>query len=52
MDRDGDGKLTRDEVSQPALFRRLDQDGDGVVTMEEARKTLGATSPAARAAGD
>ena len=51
MDRNGDGKLSRDEVDRPALFRRLDQNGDGEVTMDEARKAIGATSrPAGSAA--
>ncbi|NOY79451.1 MAG: alpha/beta hydrolase fold domain-containing protein [Kiritimatiellaeota bacterium] len=35
FDRNGDGKLTRDEA--PRLFDRLDADKDGVVTLEEAR---------------
>jgi hypothetical protein len=52
MDRNGDGKLSGDEVGRPALFRRLDQDADGVVTMEEAKKALGATSRPTGAAGD
>jgi hypothetical protein len=52
MDRDGDGKLTRDEVGRPALFQRLDQNGDGVVTLDEARKALGAADRPAGAAGD
>ena len=40
MDRDGDGKLTPNEVDRPALFRRLDLDGDGVVTLDEAKKAM------------
>lgn len=41
LDRNGDGKLTADEVGQPALFGRLDQNGDGLVTLDEARTALG-----------
>ena len=35
LDRNGDGKLTRDEV--PRLFDQFDANKDGVVTQEEAR---------------
>jgi len=52
MDRNGDGKLSREEVGRTALFRRLDQDGDGVVTMDEARNALGGAGRPAGAAGD
>jgi arylformamidase len=34
LDRDGDGKLTKDEI--PRLFDQLDKNKDGVVTPEEA----------------
>lgn len=43
MDRNGDGKLTRDEVARPALFQRMDQNRDGVVTLDEARRAWGAS---------
>ena len=43
MDRDGDGKLTPDELPYPRLFKRMDQNGDGAVTREEA-----ASAPADR----
>jgi CubicO group peptidase (beta-lactamase class C family) len=35
-DRNGDGKLTQDEVPGERLFKMLDRDGDGVVTKGEA----------------
>jgi len=41
MDRNGDGKLSQDEVGRPNLFRRLDLNGDGFVTMGKAKKALG-----------
>jgi hypothetical protein len=37
FDRNGDGKLTPDEVPDPALFKQMDANGDGVVTLDEAR---------------
>lgn len=35
--KNGDGKLTPDEVPGTQLFKLLDKNGDGVVTIEEAR---------------
>lgn len=40
LDRDGDGRLSADELRNPALLRRLDRDGDGFVTLEEARSAV------------
>ena len=37
FDRDGNGRLSPDEVGNPQLFKRLDRNGDGFVTLEEAR---------------
>ena len=49
LDRNGDGKLTADEVPGQQLFKMLDKNGDDVVTMEEAQAFRGAGR---RAAGD
>lgn len=38
MDKDGDGKVTKDEFTGPApAFGRMDKDGDGSLTMDEMR---------------
>ncbi len=34
-DRDGDGKLTAEELPRPVLFKRLDRNGDGVIERDE-----------------
>jgi Ca2+-binding EF-hand superfamily protein len=34
-DKDGDGKLSREEFPQPAVFKDVDKDGDGFATREE-----------------
>jgi Ca2+-binding EF-hand superfamily protein len=39
IDKNGDGKISKDEFSGPQLmFRRADADGDGVITKDEADK--------------
>jgi arylsulfatase A-like enzyme len=48
LDRNGDGKLTPDELSDPQLFKRMDLNGDGVVTLEEARRAFPSRSPEKR----
>ena len=40
-DKNGDGKITPDELPDKALFDKLDLNKDGVVTIEEAQKVLG-----------
>ena len=37
LDRNGDGRLTKDELARPDLFGQMDRDGDGAVTLDEAR---------------
>ena len=51
FDKNGDGKLTPDEVPSPALFEKLDLNKDGSVTEDEARQALrGAAKTAIEAA--
>ncbi|GAB4451942.1 MAG: redoxin domain-containing protein [Armatimonadaceae bacterium] len=38
FDRNGDGRLTPDELPREQLFQLLDENGDGFVTLEEAKK--------------
>ncbi len=38
MDRNGDGKLSKDEFKKPEMFDKLDKNKDGFVTLEEANK--------------
>ena len=40
LDRDGDGKLSPQELRRPLLFRILDANGDGWVTREEAKNAI------------
>jgi Ca2+-binding EF-hand superfamily protein len=43
FDRNGDGKLTPDEVPNAQLFKRMDKNGDGVVTWQEAQEAFSAS---------
>ena len=43
LDKNGDGKLTPDELPSKAWFEKLDLNKDGVVTLDEARQVLGDT---------
>ncbi|MCU0722477.1 MAG: EF-hand domain-containing protein, partial [Planctomycetes bacterium] len=40
LDKDGDGKVSAEELGNPALHKRLDKDGDGFVTLAEAREAV------------
>jgi Ca2+-binding EF-hand superfamily protein len=40
MDRNGDGKLTKDEFRKPEMFEKLDKNKDGSVTLEEAKEIM------------
>ncbi|MBL9185781.1 MAG: EF-hand domain-containing protein [Verrucomicrobiaceae bacterium] len=40
LDKNKDGRLTRDEVPQAAVFARFDLNKDGVITQEEGRKVV------------
>jgi mono/diheme cytochrome c family protein len=39
-DRNNDGRVTPDELTDTTLFRRLDVNGDGAITLEEAQARL------------
>jgi len=40
LDRNKDGKVTRDELDNPGMFLWLDRDGDGVITRREASEVI------------
>ncbi|MGQ9581880.1 MAG: hypothetical protein ACUVT8_13220, partial [Armatimonadota bacterium] len=40
LDKNGDGVLTKDELTRPRLFARLDTNSDGKITREEAKTFL------------
>ena len=42
FDKNGDGKLSKDEVPNPMLMERLDRDGDGYITLKDAQMSPGA----------
>ena len=44
LDKNGDGKLTREESGNASWFDRFDLNGDGVVTLEETRIVAGQPS--------
>jgi hypothetical protein len=41
LDRNGDGKVTKDEFDKPKLFQRLDRNGDGAISREEVEAVAG-----------
>jgi len=48
LDRNGDGKLTADELPRPALFKQMDTNGDGIVTLDEAESAFAGARGARR----
>lgn len=45
LDKNGDARLTREELANEEWFTRLDADKDGAVLMEEARAVIGSVVP-------
>jgi hypothetical protein len=49
LDKNGDGKITTDELPQSPFFAQRDKNGDGAITLAEAKDFLEAESAAASA---
>jgi hypothetical protein len=45
LDRDGNGKIDRDELTNPERFRQFDRNGDGAITLDEARAVMRGSGP-------
>ncbi len=50
LDKNGDGKITTDEVPQSAFFKQRDKNGDGAITLAEAMDFLADASTTSDAA--
>jgi hypothetical protein len=44
LDKNGDGRITRDELPQSPFFEQRDKNGDGVITLAEAKEFLEASA--------
>jgi Ca2+-binding EF-hand superfamily protein/mono/diheme cytochrome c family protein len=51
VDRNRDGRITRDELANATAFGRFDRDGDGVITREEYARLAGSGSAGNGSAG-
>src|SRR6187200_3294821 len=49
-DKNGDGKVTKDELPNEETFAKFDLNNDGIITLEEGRQVLDKIVPSAEAA--
>src|SRR5262245_65748612 len=45
LDKNGDGKITTEELPMSQFFQQRDKNGDGVITLAEAKAALQESSP-------